>query len=96
VNRDDTGSPKTAVYGGVQRARVSSQSWKKAIRDSFKENFSEHELGIRTKKIVDLVKDNILKIDTSKNEEEAKNLSVKIIEAAGVTTKDQEANAPLT
>ena len=28
INRDDTGSPKTAQYGGVTRARVSSQSWK--------------------------------------------------------------------
>ena len=27
INRDDTGSPKTAVYGGVLRARVSSQAW---------------------------------------------------------------------
>ena len=26
VNRDDTGSPKTAVYGGSVRARVSSQA----------------------------------------------------------------------
>ena len=32
VNRDDTGSPKTAVYGGATRARVSSQAWKHAIR----------------------------------------------------------------
>jgi CRISPR system Cascade subunit CasC len=32
LNRDDTGRPKTALYGGVQRARVSSQAWKKAIR----------------------------------------------------------------
>ena len=24
INRDDTGSPKTAFYGGVRRARVSS------------------------------------------------------------------------
>jgi len=37
VNRDDTGSPKTAVYGGVTRARVSSQSWKRAVRMMFKE-----------------------------------------------------------
>ena len=29
VNRDDTGRPKTAFYGGANRARVSSQSWKK-------------------------------------------------------------------
>ena len=27
INRDNTGSPKTAVYGGVLRARVSSQAW---------------------------------------------------------------------
>ena len=33
VNRDDTGSPKTATFGGVTRLRVSSQSWKKAIRE---------------------------------------------------------------
>ena len=32
INWDDTGSPKTAVYGGVLRARVSSQAWKHAMR----------------------------------------------------------------
>ena len=32
VNRDDTGSPKTAVYGGATRARGSSQAWKRAVR----------------------------------------------------------------
>lgn len=37
LNRDDLNSPKTAVFGGVQRARVSSQSWKRAIRELAKE-----------------------------------------------------------
>ena len=37
VNRDDTGSPKTAVYGGTTRARVSSQAWKRAMRRMFEE-----------------------------------------------------------
>lgn len=32
LNRDDSGSPKTATYGGVLRARVSSQAWKRATR----------------------------------------------------------------
>ncbi|MEZ5323159.1 MAG: type I-E CRISPR-associated protein Cas7/Cse4/CasC [Microthrixaceae bacterium] len=31
-NRDDTGAPKSALYGGVLRGRISSQSWKRAIR----------------------------------------------------------------
>lgn len=32
LNRDDVGSPKTAYFGGVQRARVSSQCQKRATR----------------------------------------------------------------
>lgn len=34
LNRDDAGSPKTMPYGGVKRLRVSSQSWKRAARES--------------------------------------------------------------
>lgn len=37
LNRDDLNSPKTAIFGGVQRARVSSQSWKRAVRELAKE-----------------------------------------------------------
>lgn len=35
MNRDDTGSPKTAVFGGVLRARLSSQALKRAQRTAF-------------------------------------------------------------
>lgn len=34
LNRDDFGRPKTALFGGTERARVSSQSQKRAIRRS--------------------------------------------------------------
>lgn len=55
LNRDDVGAPKTAIVGGVQRARVSSQAWKRAIRGVM------HDLGgtygVRTKLIGKLVKD---------------------------------------
>ena len=44
INRDDTGSPKTAIYGGATRARVSSQSWKHAVRGYFREKFLSHDL----------------------------------------------------
>jgi len=33
LNRDDLGAPKSARFGGVERARVSSQCWKRAIRE---------------------------------------------------------------
>lgn len=29
LNRDDVGAPKSAIVGGVSRARVSSQCWKR-------------------------------------------------------------------
>ena len=45
VNRDDTGSPKTAVYGGVNRARV-SQAWKRAMRLEFKTYLNRARLDI--------------------------------------------------
>jgi len=50
VNRDDTGSPKTAIYGGTTRARVSSQSWKRAMRLMFRELLPSEMIGVRTKK----------------------------------------------
>jgi CRISPR system Cascade subunit CasC len=92
VNRDDTGSPKTAMYGGVRRARVSSQSWKHAMREMFKENFNDSELSERTKKIVVKVADQICNLhNISKGDAMA--LAEKIINQAGVSTKDSEAKA---
>lgn len=69
INRDDTGSPKTAQYGGVTRARVSSQSWKNAIRDYFKRN--NVDLGDRTIRLVEDIADEIIKIDSNINLDDA-------------------------
>jgi len=51
LNRDDMNSPKTSVFGGVQRLRVSSQSWKRAIREFLKEDNAASEFfgGLRGK-----------------------------------------------
>jgi CRISPR system Cascade subunit CasC len=51
LNRDDLNSPKTAIFGGVQRARVSSQSWKSAIRKVAKDDLP-NMAGHRTKRLV--------------------------------------------
>lgn len=58
LNRDDTGSPKDAVFGGVQRGRISSQCIKRSIRRSqvFEEVFKgEGLLGDRTKQLPALI-----------------------------------------
>ena len=52
LNRDDLNSPKTAVFGGVQRARVSSQSWKRAIREMAKSMDSSLFKGNRSRRMV--------------------------------------------
>ena len=49
LNRDDLNSPKTAIFGGVQRARVSSQSWKRSIRELAKIILPEKFKGERTR-----------------------------------------------
>ncbi len=55
VNRDDTGSPKSAVYGGVRRARVSSQAWKRATRARYARDLDTSGLGYRTKQVAELI-----------------------------------------
>jgi CRISPR system Cascade subunit CasC len=55
LNRDDTGAPKDALFGGTRRARVSSQCSKRAIREYFKEQ-NNAWVANRTKRIVDELK----------------------------------------
>ena len=80
INRDDTGSPKTAVYGGVLRARVSSQAWKHAMRAAFAEN-ARLDVGKRTKKAAELVKKQILALAP---DADADKLAKKALENAGI------------
>lgn len=87
VNRDDTGSPKTAVFGGATRARISSQAWKHAMRLMFRELYEEKNKSYRTKKVLDLLTAEIEKLEP---EEKADKLALKTLEAAGVKVKDNK------
>lgn len=93
INRDDTGSPKTAQYGGVTRTRVSSQSWKRAIREYFNSNSQEANVGVRTLDIVKYLAEKILEKDPSLNKDQAMDLADEIINLAGIKTKDKRAKA---
>ncbi|MGV9556235.1 type I-E CRISPR-associated protein Cas7/Cse4/CasC [Streptomyces sp. NPDC003401] len=89
INRDDTGAPKTAVYGGVPRARVSSQAWKRATRTYFEDEhlLEPGELGVRTKKVVEVLAERITALDPSLGEEEALALADETVRAAGLKTE---------
>ena len=90
INRDDTGSPKTAKYGGAVRARVSSQAWKHEIRKMFEEMFEEDEIGIRTKKVPQMIAREIKNMDGNIDEEKANKLALKVLESAGINKIDKE------
>ncbi|MFK8909818.1 type I-E CRISPR-associated protein Cas7/Cse4/CasC [Streptomyces sp. YS-3] len=65
LNRDDTGTPKSADFGGVRRARVSSQAWKRAARKEFNNLLPPEELGVRTKKVAQALADRIVERNKS-------------------------------
>lgn len=88
INRDDTGSPKTARFGGVRRARVSSQAWKRAVRDEFARVLPAEELGYRTKKLVDLVSESIMSQDNEVDQDAARKMAEAVIKATGIKIKD--------
>ncbi len=90
VNRDDTGSPKTAVYGGVTRARVSSQAWKRAIRKYFCDVFEGDYVGTRTKKIFEMIEEAIIAIDPEITGEAAKKMAKNALKAAGFSLKGDD------
>jgi CRISPR system Cascade subunit CasC len=82
LNRDDTGSPKTAVYGGVRRARVSSQAWKRATRSAFADLLDPAELGVRTKRVAELLASRMAALEPSLSGPDATAVAVEIVKAA--------------
>lgn len=69
LNRNDSGAPKTAIVGGVNRARVSSQAWKRPVRLAMQEYGTK--LGMRTKHISEIITKKC--IEENASEEQAKN-----------------------
>ena len=89
INRDDTGSPKTAMYGGALRARVSSQAWKRAMREMFSTLLPEGQLGVRTKFVVPLIAERIV----AKREdlaEQSVDFAKAVLDATGIKSSETD------
>lgn len=84
VNRDDTGSPKSAVYGGVRRARVSSQAWKRATRARYSTDLDVSGLGYRTRQAAELIGDRIGGLDPGMPVEERAQRAGAVLKALGM------------
>lgn len=68
LNRDDVGAPKTAIVGGLTRARVSSQCWKRQVRMAL--HYFPVITGYRTLQLDTLVADACKKLGAT--DEQAK------------------------
>ncbi|HQB84468.1 MAG TPA: type I-E CRISPR-associated protein Cas7/Cse4/CasC, partial [Candidatus Rifleibacterium sp.] len=90
LNRDDTGSPKEAVFGGYKRARISSQCLKRSFRRSQIFNFYlAGLLATRTRSLPELVKDRL--IAAGFNEETAR---IGAQKASGFGTEEGKEQKP--
>ena len=94
LNRDDSGSPKTAVFGGVNRSRLSSQSLKRAIREFGRENLPDARFGgERTKLIVGPLAEALKKhgvVDDKTAGDHARNIADKLAKLDDRSDKDGE------
>lgn len=88
INRDDTGSPKSAVFGGTPRQRVSSQSWKRAIRKFFEDNFDPEQIGDRSKRLPEKIARKLE--DAGLEQAEAISRTEQLFKAAKIKTSVQK------
>jgi CRISPR system Cascade subunit CasC len=96
LNRDDTGNPKDTEFGGVRRARISSQCIKRAIRSEkvFGEKTSV-ELADRTKWMTRLMVKPLL--EAGKAEAQAWAVAEAFANELGIgTEKDKKTEQPKT
>lgn len=73
LNRDDTGSPKDCLFGGYRRARVSSQCFKRAVREMFKEGSlftadQKRSLAERTRLLADEITERLCAAGKTKSD----------------------------
>ncbi|MEJ5927024.1 type I-E CRISPR-associated protein Cas7/Cse4/CasC [Corynebacterium sp. H128] len=71
INRDDMGAPKTAIFGGVPRQRVSSQSWKRAVRKYFETEVDASTVGLRSRELPELIAGKVNEIAPEMTAEQA-------------------------
>jgi CRISPR system Cascade subunit CasC len=79
LNRDDTGAPKDALFGGTRRARVSSQCLKRSIRRHFaslveQKVLATDDVAVRTKRVLEALTKSLVAQghDEAKAEEKAR------------------------
>lgn len=95
LNRDDTGAPKDALFGGTRRARVSSQCLKRSIRQYFKGLVEQNllatdDVAFRTKRVMDALVKSL--VEKGRPEVEASEKARLALGAMELTVKEDGKN----
>ena len=88
LNRNDTGAPKDCIFGGSRRARISSQCFKRAMREHFRANFTaQNNLAERSTRLVEEIASQLER--AGKDKEEAKGIVKTALGGIGLKMKDE-------
>jgi CRISPR system Cascade subunit CasC len=93
LNRSDTGAPKDAYFGGTNRARISSQCIKRAVRQHFASMVRQgtlrpEDLATRTKRLLEAVTTRL--VGLGRPSEEAKAKTTLALAAVELSIKDDD------
>lgn len=93
LNRDDLNNPKECLFGGVRRARISSQCIKRAVREHpLFEKTTGVDNGIRTRWIINLVRAPLLTAGKPETEIDAVALAFAKAYAVDIDAKKGKTN----
>lgn len=87
LNRDENGAPKQVTEGGVTRARLSSQSLKRAARIGFERAAEAAEASVRTKVAAAVIVDRVEEIRGSLTKAERTKLTTSIVTRVNYLTQ---------
>src|SRR5690606_3352245 len=90
LNRDENGAPKQVTEGGVTRARLSSQSLKRAARVGFEREQEAAEESVRTKLSATLIADRVAELRGPMSKTEHSALTKSIITRVNALTRSGE------
>ncbi|MEP7149523.1 MAG: type I-E CRISPR-associated protein Cas7/Cse4/CasC [Acidobacteriota bacterium] len=90
LNRSDTGSPKDCIFGGVRRARISSQCFKRAMRTYFRANFeAQDKLAERSTRLIEHVAAKL--VENGRDAELSRKAAKAALDSVGLSVSKKDA-----
>jgi CRISPR system Cascade subunit CasC len=92
LNSDESGAVKTMMFGGTNRMRISSQSWKASVRETFHNGGDATLYATRTKRSPHLIIERALELNTELDRTDAEKFWEKVMSSI-LKSKKSEARA---